>query len=457
MRSSPSPQHPSPRSSSLSRRAWRAGAYAAAAAVVTAAALTAGPQASARPAEPAPAAAGGAEAADNKPPAGFASWGELAAAQKPLSEAANAIEDALGDSPAFSSLTVSVEDRSVTLYHKGGADQVEAAVAPQRAKGVRVELRSAPYNRSELKEAAGKLMGQPLTIDGQPTTVHAAGARADGSGLLLQGEPQRVNGAARSAPRSASPEVPWTGTVTEVSTPLDSREKDEPLHSGGMLLRGRYKGGPICTSGFVVSWPQRNMDYLMTAAHCEKESGSGKKWYAGDQDIKLGPISDSWEKYDTALIPTHGGNLHTFTAWTGQPIYRQPQSIVKVNRAAHSYVGEYLCASGSLSGEVCNLKVAEGRHFTRYKEFSVTTEVYTLKNTVPNVITAMKGDSGGPVFSRNVDNTVVARGLISSGVGNGTTCSNPAVNNSPVACYRNISMTDVVDVLNMHQGMKITD
>ncbi|MFD0385084.1 hypothetical protein ACFQ2B_31150 [Streptomyces stramineus] len=302
------------------------------------------------PRRAAPAAAGGTEAADNKPPAGFASWGGLAAAQKPLSEAANAIEDALGDSPAFSSLTVSVEDRSVTLYHKGDADQVEAAVAPQRAKGVRVELRSAPYNRSELKEAASKVMGQPLTIDGQPTTVHSAGARADGSGLLLQGEPLRVNGAARSAPRSVAPEVPWTGTVTEVSTTLDSREKDEPLHSGGMLLRGRYKGGPICTSGFVVSWPQRNMDYLMTAAHCEKESGSGKKWYAGDQDTKVGSISDSWEKYDTALIPTHGGNLHTFTAWAGQPIYRQPQSIVKVNRASHSYVGEYLCASGSLSG-----------------------------------------------------------------------------------------------------------
>lgn len=457
MRSSPSPQHPSPRSSSPSRRAWRAGAYAAAAAVVTAAALTAGPQASARPAEPAPAAAGGTEAADNKPPAGFASWGELAAAQKPLSEAANAIEDALGDSPAFSSLTVSVEDRSVTLYHKGGEEQVEAAVAPQRAKGVRVELRSAPYNRSELKEAAGKLIGQPLTIDGRSTTVHSAGARSDGSGLLVQGEPQPVNGSARSAPRSADPEVPWTGTVAEGSTPLESREQDVPLHSGGMLLRGGYKGGPICSAGFVVSWPQRNTDYLMTAAHCEKEGGSGKKWYAGDQDIKLSPMSDRWEEHDTALIPTHGGGLHNFTIWAGKPIYRQSQRLLKVTRATHSYVGEHLCASGSLSGEVCNLKVVEGRHYTRYKEFKGSTEVYTLKNTVSNAITAMKGDSGGPVFSYNVDSTAVARGLISAGAGTASTCSNPAVNNSPAACYRNIYMTDVVDVLNMNPGMKITD
>lgn len=440
--------HPLPRSASPRRRALRVGAFAAAA-VVTSALLTTSPQASTQPAP-----AG--HSADNKPPAGFASWGELATAQKPLSEAANAIEDALGDSPAFSSLTVSVENRSVTLYHKGGEKEVEAAIAPQRAKGVRVELRSAPYSRSELKEAARKVMGQPLTIDGQPTTVHTAGARSDGSGLLVQGEALRVNGSARSAPRSVDPEVPWTGSVTEAPTPLESRERDAPLHSGGMLLR--QMTGTVCTAGFVVSWPQRNTDYLMTAAHCEtKEPGKRDSWYAGDQSIKLGVVSDRWEKYDTALIPTHGGGLHNFTIWSGQPIYRQPQRLLKVTRATHSYVGEYLCASGSLSGQVCNLKVTEGRHYTRYAGFDTLTEIYRVKNMVPNAFTVMKGDSGGPVFSYNVDGTAVARGLISAGVKPGSTCSNPAANNSQVPCYRHLNMTDALDVLNMHPGMKISD
>ncbi|MFD6180443.1 hypothetical protein [Streptomyces goshikiensis] len=424
--------------------------------LVAAAAFVAGPQASARSTDPAPAPAARADL----PPAGFASWGELAAAQLPLSGAANAIESALGDSPAFTSLTVSVEDRSVTLYHKGGEEQVEAAVAPQRAKGVRVELRSAPYNRGELREAAAGLMGQSLTIDGQLTSVHSAGARSDGSGLVVEGAPLHANDTndtnnRNGQARTAEPEVPWTGTVTEAPAPLESREQDAPLHSGGMLLRQRYKGGPICTSGFVVTWPQRGLDYLMTAAHCGED---GKTWYAGDQDIKLGPVSDRSERYDTELIPTHGGFLHNYTIWTGQPIYRQSQQLLKVNRAAHSYVGEYLCASGSLSGEVCNLKVSEGKHFTRYKEFSTGTEVYTLKNTGGG-FTAMKGDSGGPVFSRNVDGSVVARGLISSGVigAKAETCSNPAANNSPAACYRHINVTDVPDVLNQHPGMQIAN
>ncbi|MFE3991086.1 hypothetical protein ACFXPW_05170 [Streptomyces goshikiensis] len=311
----------------------------------------------------------------------------------------------------------------MTLYHKGGEEQVEAAVAPQRAKGIRVELRSAPYNRSELREAAARLMGRSLTIDGQLTSVHSAGARSDGSGLVVEGEPLRANdtNSGNGQARTADPAVPWTGTVTGAPAPLESREHDAPLHSGGMLLRQRYKGGPICTSGFVVTWPQRGLDYLMTAAHC-------------------------------------GGFLHNYTIWSGQPIYRQSQQLLNVNRAAHSFVGEYLCASGSLSGEVCKLKVAEGKHFTRYKEFSTGTEVYTLKNTGGG-FTAMKGDSGGPVFSRNVDGSVVARGLISAGVvgAKTETCSNPAANNSPVECYRHIYVTDVPDVLNQHLGMRIAN
>ncbi|WP_328777166.1 S1 family peptidase [Streptomyces goshikiensis] len=453
MRSSPLPQLTAPPSAPSPRRPRRPVAYGAVAVLVAAVAFVAGPQASARSTGPAPSPA----APAGSPPAGFTSWGELAAAQLPLSEAAGAIEGALGDSPAFTSLTVSVEDRSVTLYHKGGEEQVEAAVAPQRAKGVRVELRSAPYNRSELREAAASLMGRSLTIDGQLTSVHSAGARSDGSGLLVEGEPLRANdtNSGNGQARTAGPTVPWTGTVTGAPAPLESREQDAPLHSGGMLLRQRYKGGPICTSGFVVTWPQRGLDYLMTAAHC---SEAGKTWYAGDQDIKLGPVSDRSERYDTELIPTHGGFLHNYTIWSGQPVYRQSQQLLNVNRAAHSYVGEYLCVSGSLSGEVCNLKVAEGKHFTRYKEFSTGTEVYTLKNTGGG-FTAMKGDSGGPVFSRNLDGSVVARGLISAGVigAKTETCSNPAANNSPVECYRHIYVTDVPDVLNQHPGMRIAN
>ncbi|MFE9845011.1 hypothetical protein [Streptomyces goshikiensis] len=89
---------------------------------------------------------------------------------------------------------MSVEDLSVTLYHKGGEERVEAAVAPRRAKGVRVELRSAPYDRSELREAAASLMGRSLTIDGRLTSVHSAGARSDGSGLLVEGDALRRPG-----------------------------------------------------------------------------------------------------------------------------------------------------------------------------------------------------------------------------------------------------------------------
>ncbi|WP_199931168.1 hypothetical protein [Streptomyces sp. CB02923] len=368
-----------------------------------------------------------------------------------MSRAAHAIEKTLDGSQAFSGITLSVETNSVTLYHKGDAGRVEAAVAPQRAKGVRVILRAAPYNRAELREASRALVGKPLTIDGRPATVHAAGPRSDGSGILVQGAPRATAGQARSALRAVTPDVPWSGTVTPAPTALESREQDVPLPSGGSLLRRTYKGGPICTAGFSVWSPQANTDYLMTAAHCGEV---GKQWYAGDLDVKAGTTEHRWEKNDTALIATHHGGQHNFTVWAGQPIYRQLQQLREVKDARHSVVGEYLCASGSLSGEICGLKVVEGKHFVRVTKDMDLVEVYLLKQTEKRT-TAMKGDSGGPVFSYNVDGSVVARGLISAGTGTPTKCSNPAANNSPADCYQNIYMTDVVDALSHINGLQI--
>ncbi|MEV5592658.1 hypothetical protein [Streptomyces sp. NPDC052496] len=447
------------RSARTRRRAWASGACLATAAVVCAVSLGASPAASARPADTAPLSTDTAEAASGKPPAGFSSWRELTAAQEPLSRAANAIEEKLGGSEAFAGIAVSVETGSVTLYHKGDAGRVEAAVAPERAKGVRVDLRSAPYSRDELRTAAREVVGKPLTIDGRPTTVHAAGPRHDGSGILVQGAPRATSaqntaaGRARSTERAVEPAVPWSGSVTPAPTPLESREQDVPLHSGGSLLRRTYKGGPVCSAGFSVWLPQANTDYLMTAAHCGE---IGKQWYAGDTDVRAGTMEKRWEKHDTALIATHHGGQHNFTVWAGQPIYRQTQQLRQVKDARHSVVGEYLCASGSLSGEICGLKVVEPKQFERIESNRDLAEVYLLKQTEKRP-TAMKGDSGGPIFSYNVDGSVVARGLISAGQGTPATCSNPAVNNSPVNCYRNIYMTDVVDVLNINPGMRIHD
>jgi hypothetical protein len=160
-----------------------------------------------------------------------------------------------------------------------------------------------------------------------------------------------------------------------------------------------------CTAGFKAKGNVYGTPYVLTAGHCVQYEGGTYDWSTGNSskaDIKIGhveqyavpPIND-YAKIKATEGPWNFSSFPTLTAiWGGDLEHR-------ITSEARSYVGEYVCHSGSHSGTSCG---------------TVTAVNMTSRQPVPGVyhewidvphrtefypMCAKPGDSGGPVFSGN--------------------------------------------------------
>ncbi|MCA2214134.1 S1 family peptidase [Jidongwangia harbinensis] len=306
---------------------------------------------------------------------------QIMAAQAPLSDVADRIEDAVardGES-GIAGLEVDAEASTVRLRWRGElSPAVSEVVADATADGVRVDVLPGRYRRSDLWREALRLTGQPGVTSARPML--------DGAGLYVSSTKGQVSSDVH--------------TVAVASPRLKSatRQADTAPFRGGAQIR---RGDSICTSSFGVTGNDGRR-YLMTAEHC----GAGN--WTTDAGVPIGTSQPTVSvRNDVQLIAANSGS----TIYNGDGVRGGNQYTTPVTGAGRSHGGERMCVSGAQTGTVCNLKYIGGGSYT----IDGKTRVLQAAEQQDRWGAVTGGDSGAPVFTLTGPrgDTAEARGLFS--------------------------------------------
>ncbi|WP_189113211.1 hypothetical protein [Pilimelia terevasa] len=313
------------------------------------------------------------------PPAGFASWAALAAAQTDLYRQATRLQRATGGQAGFTGIELAVSERRINLFWHGGMSRSTAAKVAALAP--RAEVRSARYSARQLRAAATKLT-RAGTVDG--ARVVRLAAATDGSALEV-GVSGAVTGArAASATRTAG--VALRVGTGRAADPAYHRLDDSPPFWGGSRVHNATRGGR-CTAGFGIRSRSSGATGLLFAAHC----GENGDRFTTPTGRHIGYATAKVASADTMVIPVSAGGRIYVGGTTSSASF-------PVTGAGYSFAGQWICTSGSFSGTRCAIQVVRTNEWVNITGIGwvyplVRAEQYYRQNAVG------QGDSGGPAFA----------------------------------------------------------
>ncbi|MCY0932518.1 hypothetical protein OTB20_41620 [Streptomyces sp. H27-H1] len=376
------------------------------------------------------------------------------AGQAPISEAANEVYRAAQQDPktGYAGLVISAEDHGYTLSWNGAVPQgVSSLIEAHRAKGMQVSVRASRYTFRELDERARAIVDSGAKIGGAPVT--AAGASSDGDSLNIGVDVSALpvgnhlpndRASVDSISKYLAGGIPVNINEEAPKESIADRNSYHGNWMGGQVLR---INGAVCTSGFSAISPTQRRTYLITAQHCGKK---GDTVTDGSGNATVGKVVDTSEEFDSLLIeiePWHQAMEYIQTGYgIGLPVTSGMEKVAADGRA---FVGERLCASGALMGEVCGAKVVSVSQWVKMDSGS-TRHVDTLEQIAGRFI-AGSGDSGGPVFAYSVSGGVSARGILSA-TKQPTKCKNPLPGGKKTrtGCSERVYITNIYEQLWQH-------
>ncbi|MDG6103765.1 hypothetical protein Daura_24395 [Dactylosporangium aurantiacum] len=411
-------------------------------------------------------------------PAGYTSWAQVMAAQEPLNTAGLAIRDAAATNPAsgYSNHSIDVVTRTLTLYWKGTPSGPEAGVLDAaKARGIKVVVHPARYSATEVEakrelilrdaQAARIARVSPAT-DGSGITVSvrpAAGVTAFGAGVTPGADAPNLRAAVRAG---------GVTVVTAEPAQMYTREADSaPFYAGGLIMRDGV-GGPACTAGWSVRFPN-NEQFTATARHC---GALGSNWYSGDGHYLGWGAGESitrqsdgkWRGYDALFVVTTGSGGSDSRMFDGPGVF-QANQFQKLVRGTHeSSTNSWVCMSPAVTGVRCSIQIVKDNDsecvYSNVPGIADGTTV--CFNTISALSRAdewitMAGDSGGPVFVNADNNTnVYAAGIIHGSYGQTGQCANPLYGHygaqpSTVSCSRGVSFTSIRKAMAPFSGLQV--
>ena len=306
------------------------------------------------------------------------------------------IADRFDRGNGFGGLHVDAGSKTLNVYWKGKAPaKVTAAAAVAKAQGLTLNVLPAKHSQAELKAEAARLLKT-----GAP--IQSISAKYDGSGLAIK---QAAGFSAKAAVQSAVPVEVETGGVELAA----SRLVDTSPFKGGAYIQNTAADGTVqggCTSGFAVVDNATGADKLLTAAHCGKDG----TYYTNAAGDFIGAVEGRAVASDSEILGATG----QARVWIGDSIENeQNQVALDVAGSSATIAGDWLCDSGSYSGTICQIQAVNVG----------LTVCLTGFGCVNNAVEAVhqggfsaggNGDSGGPVFSVQPDNKLVARGTLTA-------------------------------------------
>lgn len=232
-------------------------------------------------------------------------------------------------------------------------------------------------------------------------------------------------------PISWGPEPARNGVVLSVrrSTPDQERRvhdrfgqfvsvvetEDDPRLAGGRWADSQpWLGGDtllspgICTAGPAIRNPQSGNVYFLVAAHC---GAVGVGWYngvpytsvpnsryVGDTAYRDG----SWGGTDSAIVYSNAGPFDWRYGTNSAP---QKAAIATIDQE------QGVCASGSLSGEICSTTIVAVDLCAFFDSGTIMTCNIAVTQR-DGIAVAGYGDSGSPVYSVRPDGGLDIRGIL---------------------------------------------
>ncbi|WP_406060801.1 hypothetical protein OG462_24710 [Streptomyces sp. NBC_01077] len=364
-------------------------------------------------------------------PGGFGSWQELFTVQQRLNAAASSIKQA-ADAAGHTGLTgiiAAPENRELRVYWHGAVPADMRKHIENRAAAVPVSVLPAEYSKAELGAEARRLLASG--------SVSLASTRADGKGVDV-----------RRAP-GATVEKPAVGGVPAFTDPAASTAGSAPVPlscaDGAAYCReddiSPYYAGAR-TSGCTTGWPVRlrtGARAILTAAHC---GGSGTTAYDGGGDV-MGTVENHDPFFDLESINTNA-NGRMWDGWWQNSTFTKP-----VHGLGNSWVGNWICMSGSRSGTLCGLQVTQVNASNLASASSWPNWPYSVAAAHDASFGPGNGDSGGPTFDLTGDlERVIAKGSVSHGYGDAEVPCKGQPSSSTRKCYWLFAYTEVYTAFN---------
>jgi hypothetical protein len=317
-------------------------------------------------------------------PGGFSSWAEVMKMQQQLNAAATRIQEAAKTqrNSGYSNIVAAPENRALMVYWQAKVPAAVRQVIAAESRSIPIRVIPARYSEAQLSAEVQRL--------GRDAAYAEVSPMIDGSGIRVK---QNAGRTARAAAQTSSVRIFPDSAKAAGSGVLFTRQNDYSPYWGGARTQN-------CTTGWGIWWG--GYSRVLSAGHC---GNNGNNIYDGGGDY-MGSVFNDNDTRDTHMINAraHG------RVWDGP--WTETSFTKAVRGATFSYVGNWLCTSGSRSGVRCNIRVIAnnaswgGRYPMVYADQQA------------RVSGAGQGDSGGPVFELPYpdDGKVFAKGTITGGV-----------------------------------------
>ncbi|POM23593.1 hypothetical protein BTM25_47480 [Actinomadura rubteroloni] len=388
-------------------------------------------------------------------PGGYRSWAALYAFQARLDKEAARVQSVPGQnaSDGLAGVVADPDAHALTVYWHGARPVALRAVLAKAR--VPVTVRTAPYTAARLQSAADRVVAR---VRRQPASMVTSVAKLpDGTGLKVGISGTRAD-AGRVRRELGDPAVPLTIVPGTQAQQVMAGSRWNDLTAGGSLMVA-----PVCTLAFAIR--RAGQAQMLTAHHCFGVGDTNYRYDTNDSGQagnRFGVLDSptfvrNGATVDAAAIRNLSKNAFQPYVWRGTngSASGDGQFKAKVVGAATPQIGNYVCTSGSRSGEICNIKVVE-RVDTYLASFGTDGKKtlygpgWTGQQKTSGKSSAGRGDSGGPVYLDNQSSPgsgppsggVTAVGVISAG-----SVSKPCQGVQNRFCFRNVTFVGIDDAL----------
>ena len=278
--------------------------------------------------------------------------------------------------------------------------------------GSELRVHAAAFNRGEMMAALARVRDDGKALGQQRIGVAGMGPNEDGSGITITVVGDDADRVAAARVLRAR----YGAVVADVRAVAQAPSSDDLFFAGWRFndYAPWYGGDRIATSsGSCTSGVAATVNYapaVLTAGHC---ASYGTGFYNGPRSNNafnwLGSMNYDDDNADVAAIGVASTSTHINVG--SDPQYASQRNITAWSTP---YTGQYMCQSGSWTGERCNLRVvATHQWICRSYNNGCLAWWYPMTDAINTAgsgyAAAGHGDSGGPVY---LQGTSTATGLV---------------------------------------------
>ncbi|HYT51819.1 MAG TPA: hypothetical protein VEL10_06410 [Gaiellaceae bacterium] len=336
----------------------------------------------------------------------------------------------------FAGVSIDPDTGTVDLFRKDkskghGLDSVPA--------GVKIDVHAAKFSRQEMLDASAQITNDAQLLgEQQHVGIEAVGPSIDGSGVVVT---VFSTDAADLDKASKALHGKYGAIVADVHGAATKPSKSDQFFAGFRFndYAPWYGGDRIstsslsCTTGFAATY--NGLPAMLTASHC---GGVGTSFWNGPTSSNgwnfMGNVTYSNSSTDVASI-----QVSSYSNYINVGSNPQSPTQLLISGWASPVVGQYLCQSGSFTGEVCSLRVVDTGQYVCQSWFlwwctSWQGPIADVINAFgPSYYSAGHGDSGGPVYLR-MGSYGIAEGLVHAVLSPNAAANYPAYGGDTMWC-----------------------